>query len=193
MKPSPLQLSSIQYPAVEFRANPNADESKLDSNLPVNFQGRVSYDSDGDHFAGVIIEVAGDGAYRLTVEAFATFRIDLEACREAYKQNFNPAVVAVNVLRLLYSSTREFISTVTSRSPWGVATLPILAIEPNDIKLGFEEGRRDSILKAYFGFSDEQIESLNASIQARQSASAEKKGVPKARKGRKSKASAPID
>lgn len=168
MKKSPLQLSSIQYPGIEFRANPDADESALGIDLPVEFQGQVGYDSDGDHFAGIVIEVAGDHAYQLTVEAFATFRIDLDRCREAYKQNFNPAVVAVNVLRLLYSSSREYISTITSRAPWGAATLPILAIEPADIKLGFEAGKRDEILKTYFGYSQEQLAALSAWVESQQ-------------------------
>lgn len=182
MKASPLQLSSISYSRLEFWANPDATEEQVGLPLAVIAEGRIRYEADGDHFAGISIRTQETNAYSLSVEAFATFRIDIEGCRETYKQGFNPAVIGVNVVRLLYSSCREFVSTITSRAPYGTASLPSLVLEPSDVSLRFEEGCRDRILADFFGYSQEQLEELREAIRKHTDAKVDGKKRRKAKK-----------
>lgn len=164
MKSSPLQLSTIQYPKFDFRADPKATPEQIAAPLVVAAEGSIGYDTDGDHFASIVIRTVDPQAYALTLEAIATFRMDIEACRATYKDGFNPAVIAVNVIRLLYSSCREFVATVTSRAPYGTASLPSVVLETSDVSLGFEEKRRDEILATFFEFTDAQLQELREAI-----------------------------
>jgi len=187
MKPSPLQLSQIHYPVLEFRANPDATEEQIESSLQIVLESRVRYEADGDHFAGLTI-TAGDekAAYALKIEAFTMFRIDMHGCKEAYKQSFNPLTIAVNVARLLFSSCREFVATITSRAPYGAAALPSVVIEPSDIALTFEDGNRDQILSDFFGFSEEQLDQLREAIRVRTADKTKKRAARKSRSKRPS-------
>uniref|UniRef100_UPI001C308429 hypothetical protein n=1 Tax=Stenotrophomonas sp. GbtcB23 TaxID=2824768 RepID=UPI001C308429 len=88
--------------------------------------------------------------------------IDTEGCRAAYKGAFNPGVIGANVARMLFSGARELLGFVTSRAPWGTASLLSLMIEPGDVELQFEDGKVPEILEKHFGFSKERIEELRA-------------------------------
>lgn len=163
MKTSPLQLDLPEYPEVSVRAIPRIDEALLETPLPVVVHVGVSYEADGKHFAFINIRQEDERfPYVLRLDAFCTFSIDVEGCRAAYKTSFNPGVIGANVGRILFSGARELISFVTSRSPWGAATLPSLMIEPGDVELQFEDGKLAVILEETFGFSKDRIQELQA-------------------------------
>lgn len=167
MKTSPLQLETPQYPVVEVRAFPHESDEVLAKELPVSVQCFATYDADGDHFAMVSIQQLDEAyAYTFDIRVFAAFRIDVGACKENYRSSFNPAVVAVNVARVLYSGARELLATVSCRAPHGAAKLPSVLIEPKDVDIDFEEGKRDFILKEYFCFTDEMLAEVNAAMAA---------------------------
>lgn len=176
MKTSPLQLDLPEYPEVSVRAIPNIDESLLESPLPVVVEVGVSYEADGKHFAFLSIRQDDETLpYVIRLNAFCTFSIDVEGCRAAYKTSFNPGVIGANVGRILFSGARELLSFVTSRSPWGAATLPSLMIEPSDVELQFEDGKLAVILEETFGFSKDRIAELQAMALAAEQVHAPKK------------------
>ena len=124
-------------------------------------------------------------AYTFEITCFTNFSTDVDGCKASYGEQFNPAVVAVNVARILYAGAREMLSIVSARSPHGTAVLPSVVIEPNDINLEFEDGKRDEILKEYFAFSDETLAELQKAISARQAPKASKKAAKTAARSSK--------
>lgn len=158
MKNSPLQLDVIRYSDVVIRAVPEVDLDEAGDVLPVQVEASIFYGAEGEHFATVSINQKDDAQpYLIEIAAFAAFRIDPDGCREAYKAQFNPAVVGVNVARLLYSSARDMIASITARAPYEIAKIPTLIIEPRDISLHFESEQEEAILRTTFGFTDEQM------------------------------------
>jgi hypothetical protein len=167
MKTSPLQLDTPEYPVVEMRAHPHDDQDVLLKTLPVSVDCFTTYDGDGKHFSMVVIQQNDEAfAYTFDIRVFTTFSVDVAACKENYKSSFNPAVVAVNVARILYSGARELLATVSCRAPHGAAILPSVMIEPKDVEISFEDGKRDHILKEYFCFTDEMLSEVNAAMAA---------------------------
>lgn len=190
MKLSPLQLDPPEYPVIVARATPNVDEALHKSPLPIKVTARVLYDSSGEHFAYLSIEQKDEAhPYVLQIDAFASFRVDADGCREAYKSAFNPEVVAVNVARVLFSGARELLAVVTSRGPYGTALLPTVLLDGSDVEIGFEEGKLEEILTASFGVTAEVIEKAKSRAQAQlageavaDAALAVRKGVTPAKK-----------
>lgn len=161
MKNSPLQIGTIRYSDVVIRAIPNIGDERVATPLPITVDASVLYDSDGEHVASITVHQRDETfPYTITVTSFAAFSIDVEGCTNAYKSQFNPAVVAVNVARILYSSTREMISIVTARAPYDTANIPALLIEPKDVQFGLEQGKETQILSTYFGMPDDAIAEL---------------------------------
>lgn len=167
MKTSPLQLDTPEYPVVEVRAHPHDDDDILLKELPVNVECFIIFDGEGNHFAMVAIKQSDPAyAYTFDIKVFSSFRIDVAACKENYKSSFNPAVIAVNVARILYSGARELLATVSCRAPHGAAILPSVMIEPKDVDITFEDDKRDYILREYFCFTDEMLSEVNAAMAA---------------------------
>lgn len=179
MKRGPFQLQQPEFPTIELHANANIDQKRVDEELPISVSGVVSYDGDGSHFAALTIrQDSKEYAYSLKIQVFTSFRIDADAARGMFNP-YNPAVVGVNVARILYSGAREMLAIVSSRAPYGAAVLPTLFIEPGDITLEMEEARRDEILARDFLFTDEQIAYLDEALAAKKAAEEAK---PKAKK-----------
>lgn len=189
MKRGPFQLQQSEFPTIELRANANIDQKRVSEELPVSVSGLVSYDGDGIHFAALTIQQdSKEYAYSLKIQVFTSFRIDADAARDMFSP-YNPAVVGVNVIRILYSGAREMLAVVSSRAPYGAAVLPTLFIESSDITLEMEEARRAEILARDFLFTEEQIAYLNEALTARK---AEKEKRPKAKKPSRKKVPGPV-
>jgi predicted RecB family endonuclease len=166
MKPSPLQLEPPTYPILSVRSVPDNDKKLSNGPLPVDVNATVCYDSDGTHFAYLSIEQNDDAfPYLVEIDVFASFSIDVDGCRQAYKTAFNPGVVAVNIARILYSGAREMLGLLTSRGPHGGANLPSLMIEPSDVNIEFERDKLDVILAKNFGFAPEAIQATLARLE----------------------------
>lgn len=170
MKNSPLQLGSIRYSDVVVRAVPGVDLNAVAGALPVQVESEIYYDSDGEHYAVVTVSQKNEAfPYLLEVSAFTTFTIDVAGCREAYKQQFNPSVIGVNVARVIYSSVRDMIASVTARAPYEMAKISTLLIEPKDLSINFAKDEEEAILRTSFGITDEQLAQLRK-IKAEQEA-----------------------
>ncbi len=158
MKNSPLQLGPIRYSDVVIRAVPGIEINVVTGALPVQVESAIYYNTDGDHYAVVTVSQKDDTfPYLVEVSAFTTFFIDVVGCREAYKQQFNPSVIGVNVARMIYSSVRDMIASVTARAPYEMAKIPTLLIEPKDVSINFATGQEEAILSSSFGFTEEQL------------------------------------
>lgn len=184
MKPSPLQLEWVSYPALRFEAKP-ADGKTL---IPARVRARVSYYKDGNHGADLWLESAeADGcAYEFSVHAVATFGFDLERAKDAYKCTAVALskVVATNLIRVLYSGARELLATTTARAPHGAAMIESVLIEPADVQIGSEDPMVE-ILRTVFGVDEETL----AKIEER--ANVESKGEAQAEPARKARKKAP--
>lgn len=184
MKPSPLQLEWVSYPALRFEAKP-VDGTAV---IPTSVKARVNYYQDGHHAAELQLESAGgEGcAYDFSVHAVATFGFDLERAKDAYKCTALALskVVATNLIRVLYSGARELLATTTARAPHGAAMIESVLIEPADVQIGSEDPMVE-ILRTVFGVDEETL----AKIEER--ANVESKGEAKAEPARKVRKKAP--
>ena len=161
MKNSPLQLDSIRDSDVVVRAVPGINLNEVTEALPVQVESAIFYNSEAEHYAVVTVSQKDEAfPYLLEVSAFTMFTIDVAGCREAYKQQFNPSVIGVNVARMIYSSVRDMIASITARAPYEVAKIPTLMIEPKDISINFASGEEEAILRTSFGITDEQLVQL---------------------------------
>lgn len=155
MKPSPLRLEWLTYPSASFEALPvNADSI---SPIQLRMSATVIYRLDGAHSVELDLSSNEDStsgaAYRVAVQAVAAFSFDLARAREAYRQSSLealPAVIAVNITRIVYSSARELLASFTARAPHGSALIESILIGREDVKIGSDESR-DQVLKAQFG------------------------------------------
>ncbi len=165
MKPSPLQLEWVSYPSLRF----DAQESDGNAAIPTTVRGRVIYYADGHHAAELHLDsVAGDAhAYSFAVHVVATFGLDLTRALAAYKCQpvALPKMVAVNVVRVLYSGARELLATATARGPHGAAMIESVLIEPADVEVGSTDPMQD-ILRKIFGVDDEAIAKLESAAAA---------------------------
>ncbi|MBA0430643.1 hypothetical protein D7Y53_11960 [Stenotrophomonas maltophilia] len=162
MRTSPLQVGKVTYTDVNIRATPNVEAAAIERDLPIEIDAAVFYSANGQHFATLTVAQKDEQfAYTIEVSAFAPFTIDVVGCAEAYKSAFNPGVVGVNVVRVIYSSVRDMIAGVTARAPWEIACMPTMIIEPRDISLNYEQDGREEILRSQFGMTDEKIDELN--------------------------------
>lgn len=165
MKPSPLRLEWISYPSLSFEAR------KSDGNAPISttVRGRVIFYADGHHAAELHLDSAeADGsAYSFAVHVVATFGLELANALQAYKCSAAalPPMVAVNVIRVLYSGARELLATATARGPHGAAMIESVLIEPGDVEIGSVEPMA-KILHDVFGVDDGTLSSAPATGKA---------------------------
>jgi len=168
MRASPLKIDGVHYPVVSVRANPTgADHSEADALVP-EIIASVGFNVNGEHFAIINVEQAdGTKIYTFEIEAFTTFAIDTDACRECYSKGWSPPMLAVNAARLLYSGVRECLATITSRAPHGIATLPSTTLGPEDVRVHFEPAeQQDEILRKFFDYDDERLSKLKQRMKA---------------------------
>jgi preprotein translocase subunit SecB len=139
MKTSPLQLESIFYPEVSFRAYARPEDTE--GQIPVEIRAMVTFSERGTHHAYVEIEQPNEDrnyAFEIKVAVFCAFTIDREAAKRAYPNKGLPGYVATNIARILYSGAREMIASTTARSPFGSANIQSLLIEKEDVHVSVE-------------------------------------------------------
>jgi len=153
MKPSPLQLEWLIYPAASFRARETA---KPDCLQTVKVTAEVAYHLDRPHRVELILssdDSAQDAAYTFAIEAVAAFRFDLSLAQAAYRNiqpQALPRVIAVNVARIVYSAARELLATFTARAPHGSVLVESVLIGPEDVKIVSVESQ-EKMLHELFG------------------------------------------
>lgn len=155
MKPSPLQLEWLVYPAASFRAQMVSDEPGRPG--PVKVKAQVTYHLDAPHGVELTLSSDDDHAhnapYAFAIEAVAAFRFDLAQARTAYGNTpprALPQVIAVNVARIVYSAARELLATFTARAPHGGVLVESVLIGPEDVQIRSVEPQ-EKLLQALFG------------------------------------------
>jgi preprotein translocase subunit SecB len=140
MKPSPLQLEWLVYPAASFRAQPA--DAGADAATPVKVAVQVTYHLDAPHSIELTLSSDNDQApntpYTFAIEAVAAFTFDLAQARAAYGNTpaaALPTVLAVNVARIVYSAARELLATFTARAPYGGVLVESVLIGPEDVEI----------------------------------------------------------
>lgn len=165
MKPSPLQLEWVSYPALHFDARPEDGKG----NIATTVKAQVVYYTEGLHAAEVHIESRQpDAAYAFSVHAVAAFGLDLELALAAYKcpPEILPRIVAANVSRVLYSGARELLATATARGPHGPAMIESVLIEPADVIVGSVEPMED-VMRAVFKVAADDPPTVKVETPAR--------------------------
>lgn len=155
MKPSPLQLEWLIYPAASFQALDMGPEPA--GAVPVKVFAHVTYHRDTSHSVELTLhsddEQAQNAPYTFKVEAVASFTFDLAQARVAYGNTPPPAlpqVIAVNVARIVYSAARELLATLTARAPHGSVFVESVLIGPEDVQIRSVEPQ-EKVLQALFG------------------------------------------
>lgn len=142
MKPSPLQLEWVTYPKLSYEASSTFPDDHSQS-MPLECEAVVRYWRDGSHIAELVLRnestTASEQPYSFEVTVFARFKMDVELAREVYKGNGFPVIAAVNVCRILLSSARDLLSTVTARSPYGPAMIDSVMLEPKDVVVYYQD------------------------------------------------------
>lgn len=154
MSKSPIQIVENFYPLFSYEANPGADASKFALNTPVTFTAGVQFEDDGLHIARIILEqdsLNEELPYTLMVHSFASFRFDLQQAKKFYGEGIVFGL-AVNVLSILFSSTREAIANATARGPYGPVYVEGVVLEPSNVDISFDKDPHDLVPKL-FGIS----------------------------------------
>jgi hypothetical protein len=153
MKPSPLLLDSLEYPAISYQCNRDVSAKHIAAPIAAQVSAGVRFRKTGKHLAWLDIQQpnqTNDLAFSFTVECFASFRYDSDLGREVYGKAAGPSVVSVNVARILYSSVRDMLATVTARSPYGALIIESQVLEPADVHVGFDDDL-DEWVESVFG------------------------------------------
>lgn len=162
MKPSPLQLEWVTYPKLSYEANSSYHGPDMQS-MPIECEADVVYSRDGNHIAELAIKnkaaTEGEAPYSFGVTVFARFKMDVDLAREFYRGDGFPTIAAVNVCRILLSSARDLLSTVTARSPYGTAMIESVMLEPRDVRVGYDDDV-DLFKREVFGIAPPQAEAL---------------------------------
>ncbi len=154
MKPSPLQLEWLVYPAASFRARPT--DAGIDGAIPVKVTAHVTYHLNAPHSIELSLSSDDDQApaapYVFEIEAVAAFTFELAQARAAYSSvpaAALPRVLAVNVARIVYSAARELLATFTARAPYGSVLVESVLIGPEDVKVTSVESQ-EKVLQELF-------------------------------------------
>ena len=136
MKSSPLQLKWVAYPALSFSAIITGEPGAPSS---IKLSAEVRYELDGEHMASVTINSTDDPKrnFDFSIDAIATFQVDADVARASYSgpPEQYAGAIAVNVIRLLYSSAREMLAVCSARSPIGPIFIETTLIEPKDVSI----------------------------------------------------------
>jgi preprotein translocase subunit SecB len=151
MKKSPVQIVEMFYPTLSYEANPRADSETFDRTLTVDIESRVTYFSDDEHMARLTIRqnaIADNLPYSLNLEAYAVFTFD----KESAKQLYGDLVIlnlAVNVVSILFSSSREVLAHATSRGPYGASFIEGVIIDAASVEIDFEENPKEMVPRLF--------------------------------------------
>ena len=165
MKPSPLQLEWLIYPAASFRALAAEKPDRIQS---VRVTAEVAYHLDRPHSVEISLssdDSSQDAAYTFAIEAVAAFRFDLALAQAAYRNTqaqAMPRMIAVNVARIVYSAARELLATFTARAPHGSVLVESVLIGPEDVKIVSVESQ-GKMLQELFGVEPSEALSKKAS------------------------------
>lgn len=165
MKPSPLQLKWLTYPTARYDTN---IEYTGEPGVPVDagVDIEVRYSMEGNHTVFVTLTSDEDlfeqGAipYEFELVAAASFEIDLDAARMAYRTESGrelAGLVSANISRMVFASAREQLATLTSRAPYRSCVLKSVIIEPSDVNISSPGHEPPEILRHVFGASDEEL------------------------------------
>lgn len=187
-KPSPLQLETIFYPMVSYKAS-HVDDKSPSSPMPMETYASVTFREEGRHFAYLSLKQdneSGKHPFKLEVTVFCAFDINMDIARKTYPQTNISSYIAVNVARILYSGAREMISTTTARSPHGAANIESVLIEKDDVEVDFEGvGEQADISSRIFGSSEIEHEKIAVTapraLNTAKALPAHKKAKPKAK------------
>lgn len=169
MKPSPLQLKWVTYPAASYDIVEDYEGSGVVA-IPAVVEASIRFSMEGDHLAYLKVSSAPDGVsvpYSFEITVVAAWSFDLVQARSEYKPRHIqslPPMLAVNVARILYSGAREFLAILTSRGTYGAATLDSLLLEPQDVRITSDESP-EVILKNLFKASKDELKKFNISAE----------------------------
>lgn len=157
-KPSPLQLETIFYPTVSYKAAHIEGDDVDRQPMPVQISAFVNFRDEGPHFAYLTLEQEneeGTHPFQLDVEVFCAFYINIDVARRTYPPTDMPSYIAVNIARILYSGAREMISSTTARSPHGAASIESVLIQKSDVTVKYEgSGEEVEIMGRIFNSDD---------------------------------------
>lgn len=161
MKPSPLELRGIRYSEASYKAPTDLESAGAPAAIRL-VEASVRFAEDGNHVAFMRIESLQErkpSDYEFHVEVVALFGLNAEVARKEYKASNTAGlvpVVAVNMSRILFASTREFLTMITARSPGPALMLDSVLLEPKDIDIASDLEPAD-ILSKVFGAPDEEV------------------------------------
>jgi len=172
-RPSPLQLETIFYPTVSYKASHVSADKSPQNPIPVEIHAFVTFREKGNHFAFLSLEQKnenGECPFSLDVTVFCAFDINMDIARKTYPPTNMSSYIAVNIARILYSGAREVISTTTARSPNGSANIESVLIEKEDVDVAFEgAGEQAEIIERIFGLAQSNSEKVTAKDRRSQS------------------------
>lgn len=165
MKPSPLQLKWLVYPAAQFEiieGYASTPEPVVQSRVDAT----VTFNADGQHVVSVSVSNVEDEpiGYTYAVTAVGQFEVDLDRAKKAYPSrsaSHLANMVAVNIARIVYASIREFLAAMTARAPYGTARLSSVILETGDVTIGSDVAQSESLQKI-FGATEEEIAELRS-------------------------------
>jgi len=119
-----LQLEKYFFIKVFFEANPKFKSSAKGSRADLNVTNSVSLISKEERIWRVtlVLKALSDEEfvpYKIDIGIVGFFRID-----KKIPENEMEELVAVGGSSILYSATRDFVLTLTSRGPWPAVFLP---------------------------------------------------------------------
>lgn len=169
MKPSPLRLKWVNYPAASFELMEEF-EGRADAAIEADVNAEVRWSGDGtEHFVYVHL-TSKDGVpapYRFSVTAVAGFEFDLEIAKAEYRPSTTVGLIpliAVNISRIVYAGAREFLAMMTSRSTYGSAVLESVLLERRDVRVESSVSPAE-ILRTVFQADESEIEQLESRIR----------------------------
>ena len=165
MKPSPLHLEWLAFPRASYEAVEPPDGMEeaqarhfFKAPIKTTVNAEVQYFLEDGHYAAIQVENSEpDARFKFSLEVVAKFSFEVEAAKKAYGDTPNlPHVIAANISRILYSSARENLATMTSRSPLEAALIESIIIEPSDVKIGSDVSPQE-IMRDLFKFDDHPV------------------------------------
>lgn len=169
MKKSPLQLDWVVYPSASYEFLEDTEGNG--EPIAVDIRAEVTWDMDKQHMVSLSVKNREDkgSLYRFNVVTAALFTFDLDVATQYYKPEKTqqlPAIIAVNVCRILFSGAREQIAMMTARGPRGSAMIEGVIIEPSDVKISSTvEPQR--ILLEVFNVPEETVKAIEKKAKER--------------------------
>lgn len=179
MKPSPLQLKWVNYPAASYEITDDFD-GEAEHVSVADVDAEVTYSNKGHHYAYIKIDGQGGSdtkpPYRFSLTAVAAFTFDLDIAKQEYKAPAAglPPIIAVNIARILYAGAREQLAMMTARATYGSTMLESMMLEPKDVRIN-SDASVEEILREVFLVPEEDL------LRLRERVAESEQGAPKKR------------